>query len=128
MVDDQNSLQHLVIISVHLGEVSSDDGYAYPVDQNSLTDSPLSYDGVYLVGGTAANDSFYRQARKFIRTTYTHFKPISARKEVVHLLEEMAIKDMPGVIIGTEHPFGSAFTQAMAQQRFWDQTSDLYHV
>nr|WP_239588175.1 DJ-1/PfpI family protein [Gracilibacillus alcaliphilus] len=68
---------HPVIVSDNFGEVSSSEGYTYKVDQSFLTGSPLSYEGVYLVGGSEANDYFYHQARKFIREMYKHFKPIS---------------------------------------------------
>lgn len=119
---------HPVIVSNNLGEVSGSDGVQYKIDESFLTGSPLKYDGVYLAGGTEADDYFRNQARKYIGDMYTHFKPISARKECSSLLEEMGIKDMPGVFIEEDNQFGSTFTEAMAKQRFWERPSYLYYV
>lgn len=118
---------HPVIVSNNLGEVSGSEGYSYKVDQSFLTGSPLSYEGAYLVGGTEADDYFHYQARTFIMNMYNHFKPIGAREESSHLLKEMGIEGMPGVIIDSEQ-FGQIFIDAMAKQRFWERPSYLYHV
>lgn len=88
----------------------------------------LSYEGAYLVGGTGADDYFHYQARTFIMHMYNHFKPIGSIKESSHLLKEMGIEGMPGVIIDSESQFGQIFIDAMAKQRFWERPSYLYHV
>lgn len=119
---------HPVIVSNNLREVNGSDGITYQVDRSFLTGSPLSYEGVYLVGGTGAEDYFYYQARTFIMNMYNHFKPISAREECSHLLKGMGIKEMPGVIIDSDFQFGQIFIDAMAKQRFWERPSYLYHV
>ena len=119
---------HPVIVSNHLGEVSGSEGYSYKVDQSFLTGSPLSYEGAYLVGGIEADDYFHYQARTFIMNMYNHFKPIGAREESNHLLKEMGIEEMPGVIIDSDSQFGQKFIDAMAKQRFWERPSYLYHV
>ncbi|NYB73452.1 catalase [Sedimentibacter hydroxybenzoicus DSM 7310] len=124
----KESGMHPVIVSNKLGEVNGSDGYSYKVDQSFLTGSPLSYEGAYLVGGTGADDYFHYQARTFIMHMYNHFKPIGAIKESSHLLKEMGIEEMPGVIIDSEPQFGQIFIDAMAKQRFWERPSYLYHV
>ncbi|MFB9278775.1 catalase [Cohnella cellulosilytica] len=119
---------HPVIVSNNLGEVSGTGGVKLKVEQSFLTGSPLKYDGVYLVGGTGADDYFHNQARKFIGVVYTHFKPIGARKECISLLEDMDINGKPGVVIEEDAQFGRKFTEVMAKQRFWERPSYLYYV
>lgn len=119
---------HVVIVSNNLGEVKSSEGMTYDVDQNFLTGSPLSYEGAYLVGGTGVDDYFHHQARTFIMNMYNHFKPIGAREESAHLIKEMGIEGMPGVVMDTDSQFGQKFIDAMAKQRFWERPSFLYNV
>ncbi len=119
---------HVVIVSNNLGEVKSSEGMTYDVDQNFLTGSPLSYEGAYLVGGTGVDDYFHHQARTFIMNMYNHFKPIGAREESAHLIKEMGIEGMPGVVMDTDSQFGQKFIDAMAKRRFWERPSFLYNV
>jgi len=114
------------LISEKLGTVRSADNVKGNITETFLTTSPVLYDALYVVGGTANNQAkFNKDVEDFIEEAYKHYKPIGIAKSGTSFFEASEAKVGPGIIFASENPdFDKSFIKAIAKQRFWKR--DIY--
>lgn len=114
------------LISEKLGTVRSADNVKGNITETFLTTSPVLYDALYVVGGTANNQAkFNKDVEDFIEEAYMHYKPIGIAKSGTSFFEASEAKVGPGIIFASENPdFDKSFIKAIAKQRFWKR--DIY--
>lgn len=109
------------VISDELGMVTGSDGTQIEVDATFLTKHPVLYDSLYVVGGTAADQSkFEADMKEFITMTYKHYKPIGvAAGAEKHIRED----NLEGVVFAENNDnFAQDFVTAISKHRFWNRT------
>ncbi len=103
-----------IIISDRLVSVSGDGGGERAVQDSFLTSAAPLYDALLVVST--------KKASSFLQEAYNHYKPIGALAEGVELVQQLGIKDQPGVLSEESgSKFSEAFIQAVAMHRFWDR-------
>ena len=111
------------IIGEKLGKVRGADGLAVIVNGTFLTMDPVLFDALYVVGGTAENQSkFDYDIEYFIDEAFKHYKPIGIASSGVPFFEASNAKAGPGIVFASDNPdFDTDFVKAIAQQRFWNR-------
>ncbi|HJF31203.1 MAG TPA: catalase [Sporosarcina psychrophila] len=111
------------IIGEKLGKVRGADGLAVIVNGTFLTMDPVLFDALYVVGGTAENQSkFDYDIEYFIDEAFKHYKPIGIASTGVPFFEASNAKAGPGIVFASDNPdFDTDFVKAIAQQRFWNR-------
>lgn len=115
-----------VIIHDALGTVHGTDGIEYAVEDSFLTGTPLTYDGVLIVGSGTISPYFKHTANLFTTEVYNHFKPIGTFQDGASIIKSLNLKRDAGIIDEEGDDFADTFIEAMARQRFWDRPSFLY--
>ncbi|WP_342471779.1 catalase [Metasolibacillus sp. FSL H7-0170] len=114
------------IIAETFEPVRAANGQTFEVDATFLTTSPVLYDALYVVGGTAANQAkFNSDMTAFIRQVYQNYKPIGIATTGVPYFNATRAKASEGILFATANPnFSQQFIQNIAKQRFWER--DIY--
>jgi len=113
----------LQVISDTLGIVTGSDGTKLKVDETFMTTSPYLVDALYVVGGSANNQSQFNQnMMDFVSNAYKHFKPIGLASTGGSYLITSDKNNLAGVVTAQHNnSFGEDFVNAIAQQRFWNR-------
>ncbi|GAB3799447.1 catalase [Virgibacillus kimchii] len=119
----QQSGVFIVIISDTLGTVTGSDGTKLKVDETFMTTSPYLLDALYVVGGSAKDQTRFNQyVMEFVSNAYKHYKPIGLASTGQTYLKTTEKNNPAGVVIGGNNTsFGKDFVHAIAQQRFWNR-------
>ncbi|GAB3068813.1 catalase [Virgibacillus ainsalahensis] len=112
------------IISERLGTITAADGTKIEANETFLTKYPVLYDSIYVVGGSAKNQTKFNQnIMHFINEAYKQYKPIGVASTGQSYIQASGNNNLAGVVFATNNPdFGKDFVSAIAQQRFWDRT------
>ncbi|MFA1818847.1 catalase [Virgibacillus oceani] len=112
-----------VIISETLGTVTSADGTKFKVDETFMTTSPYLVDSLYIVGGSANNQTQFNQnVVDFVSNAYKHYKPIGVASSGQSYIKTSDKNNLAGVVFSKNNTnFGEEFVKAIAQQRFWNR-------
>lgn len=114
------------LISEKLGTVRSADNVKGNITETFLTTSPVLYDALYVVGGTADNQAkFNKDVEDFIEESFMHYKPIGIAASGTPFFEASGATEGPGIVFAAGNPnFDKSFIKAIAKQRFWER--DIY--
>lgn len=108
------------IISEKLGKIKGTDGTEIEADHTFLTSDSVMFDALYAAGGSDVSEKFTKDSAYFINEAFTHYKPIGATQEGVHLLEGM--ESSPGIVVGNDNnEFPAKFVEAISAHRHWDR-------
>lgn len=114
------------VVGPHLGDLGG-----VQATKTFSTASPVVYDGVYALGGTAGGLPLaeHPDAQMFVAEAYRHYKPVGAHgQDGEALLDAVAGRTAPltfakdealGVVTGNPE----TFTQALARHRYWNRLS-----
>lgn len=90
-----------------------------------LSADPVLLDSIYVIGGKKLNDKFKSDAKRYIKETYMHFKPLAVSKSLEELLEDK-MKDEPGVsIINKAEKDLDKFIEDISMHRHWDRNINI---
>ena len=109
-------------ISEKQGKLEGTNGVQVNIKHKFLTDAPVVYDGVYVVGGPNMSETFQYKTRQFVIEQYNHYKPIGASQYGQSVIGQLGIDGRPGVVVADgQGDFAEKFINAMAKQRFWER-------
>ena len=118
---DQN-LVFYDVISDQLGPVTGADNAVVIANKSFLTTFPVLYDALYVVGGTAKDQSMFDlEVENYINMAYRHYKPIGIASSGDKYMKKPGNK--AGVVFANDSSsFEDDFIAAISKQRFWDRT------
>lgn len=107
------------IVSEKMGPVTGIDGTVINASKSFVAVSPVMYDTIYVVGGSATNQTkFDHDIMHYLNTAYNYFKPIGIASTGQIYIQKQ--ENTLGVVCATNNPdFVNDFITAISQQRFW---------
>ncbi len=115
------------VVAPHLGTLApAGGGRGIAVNATFLTTASVSYDAIYLPGGSASAAVLRGNgdALHFIEEAYKHFKAVAISGDARALLIAAVgdVTSQPGVVSGADGAsVAKAFVQAVAQHRHWSR-------
>lgn len=113
------------IISETLENVSGTDGGEVTPVHTLVSVDPVVFDSIYVLGGENISDAFKTQAKKYIKETFMHYKPVAVSNQVSELLED-SMENQAGVtILGTNKNNINKFIHDISLHRHWDRNINI---
>lgn len=114
---------YIDIVSDKLGIVTGTDGTKLKVNMTFMTGSPYLFDSLYIVGGESMHQTtFDENVAEFLHIAYKNFKPIGLAITGESFFQSSEKANPEGVVTASaSQNFALEFSNAVAQQRFWDR-------
>ena len=110
------------VLSDKMGLIAGTNNSKIESKHTFLTDASVVFDAVYIDGGKKADLDFKREATKFVKEAFTHYKPIAANNEGLEWLKDNQMVDSLGVYHGNkDNDYLNLFMEAIANHRIWDR-------
>ncbi len=109
------------IISDKLGPITGADNVVVVANKSFVTTFPVLYDALYVVGGTAQDQSMFDlEVQNYVNMAYKHYKPIGIATTGDKYMKKTG--NRAGVVFAKDSSFEEDFVAAISKQRFWDRT------